>query len=260
MNKFRRDYEVDILIRGWGNKDLTRNLLNSIVQQTDMQRVMVTYVDNGSPRDDLLNLMTQYRGDSFQFVSLPFNHGSVRAINVGLTLAALSPAKFVLLMDNDTTIPSGDMDWLDRWLSYFADEQVGAAGAVSGYTSGFQHAEANPDLFQKEWSEGDESGLAEPPPVPILVSFAMMLRKQAVLKVGLFDEQFEPGNCEDYDYVLRLREAGFKAVIAASVWVHHKGSQTFGKMDFDALLAQNFGKLEAKYGKKHLEQMGLQLA
>jgi GT2 family glycosyltransferase len=260
MSEFRRTYDVDILVRGWGNSALTRECLNSILHQTDMSRVMVTYVDNGSPRDELLNLMTLYRSASFQFVALPFNHGSVRAINIGMALAAQSSAPYVLLLDNDTAIPDGDMDWLDRWLGYFADEKVGAAGAVSSYTSGIQNAEVNPDLYQKNWEEGEEFGMSEPPDIPVLVSFAMMLRKAAVVQTGLFDEQFEPGNCEDYDYAIRMRRAGWKAIVANSVWVHHKGSQTFGKMDFQKLLNTNFDKLLQKWGQPYLESMGLRFS
>ncbi len=38
----------------------------------------------------------------------------------------------------------------------------------------------------------------------------MMLRKQAIREVGLFDERFEPGMGEDYDYVLSVRKAGWR--------------------------------------------------
>lgn len=259
MTDFRRDYEVDILIRGWGNTALTKKLLYSLIHQTDLSRVHITYVDNGSPRDDLTSLLLTYRGDYLTYVALPFNHGSVRAINVGLALAAMSPAPYVLLLDNDTHIPNGDLTWLDRWLSYFEDEQVGAAGAVSDYTSGWQNCESNPDVFQKDWEADGQAGTKEPPNLPILVSFAMMLRKAAIRQVGLFDEQFEPGNCEDYDYTLRLMDAGWKNIVANSVWIHHEGSQTFGPMGLMELVNKNMHKLVAKYGVAKLAEMGIQV-
>jgi GT2 family glycosyltransferase len=195
-------------------------------------------------------------------VNLPFNHGSVRAINVGLQLAMLSPAPYILLLDNDTEIPSGDATWLTRWLKYFEDEKVGAAGAVSDYVSGVQYVEQVPDRFQRDFKtmDGDKvtaEGVKDPPSVPLLVSFAMMLRKSAVEQVGLWDERFEPGNYEDYDYSIRLRDAGYKLVIADSVWIHHKGSQTFGAMGFENLLQTNRTKFVDKWGVGKLAQMGL---
>lgn len=259
MSDYRREYEVDVLVRGHGNLDLTRQCLNSLLRNTDQSRIHITYVDNGSDRAELLELIKVYHEQCIQFVALPFNHGSVRAINVGLSLASLSSAPYVLLLDNDTEIPQDDKDWLDRWLTYFEDEHVGAAGAVSDYVSGYQNCEANPDLYQKEWEiEGEGRGFKEPPRLPCLVSFALMLRKSAVFEVGMFDEQFEPKNWEDYDYTVRMMDAGYKNVIANSVWVHHRGQNKDTAMQEESLVL-NQAKFIQKYGVEGLAQRGLRI-
>lgn len=193
------------------------------------------------------------------YVSLPFNHGSVRAINIGIQHAMLSTAPYILLLDNDTEIPSGDTGWLERWLKYFDDPKVGAAGAVSDYVSGMQYVENVPDRYTKAFEEGGKQHPKDPTEAPLLVSFAMMLRKEAVKQCGLWDEQYEPGNYEDYDYSIRLRDAGWKLVVADSVWIHHKGSQTFGKMGFQNLLDTNGRKFVNKWGVDKLRQMGIQV-
>lgn len=253
---FRRDYEVDILVRGWENLELTRKCITSIKHNTEQPSYQITYVDNSS--NDIENLVAQYEG-VIQFVLLPFNHGSCRAINLGLALALFSSSKYILLLDNDTEIPQGDTGWLQRMVSYFEDEKVGAVGAVTDYVSGFQHVDKSLDIFQKTWKDDNGQGLDEPPEMPILVSFAMMLRKSAVQEVGFFDESFEPGNCEDYDYTLRLREAGYKCLVANSVWVHHHGSKTFQQFNFQELLQTNMTKLIQKWGIPKLETMGLKV-
>lgn len=254
----REPYQVDILIRGWGGLELTKRCIQSILDTTDMNRVHITYVDNGSSRDELLDLMKFYQLSQVQYVSLPFNHGSVRAINVGLSLAMMSESAYVLLLDNDTEIPEGDRGWLDRFLASFEDETVACAGATSSYTSLYQHIERVPNLYQKAFT--DEAGnehISTPPNFPLLVSFAMMLRKSAVEQVGLFDEQYEPGNCEDFDYTLSLCDAGYKCVIASSVYIKHVGSQTFSKFDFEGLLSTNYSKLVEKWGVEKLASMGV---
>jgi O-antigen biosynthesis protein len=255
---FRQTYLVDVIIRGWNNLELTQRCIDSITLNTEQPAFQITYVDNGS--DDIKSFVAQY-SYGLQTVLLPFNHGSVRAINVGLSLAMFSPSKYILLLDNDTEIPEGDKLWLQRLVDYFeADEKVGAVGAVSDYVSGFQHADKTFDIFQKAFEgENGEKGLGEPPEIPLLVSFAMMLRKSAVEEIGWFDEAFEPGNCEDYDYSLRLREAGYKCLVANSVWMHHKGSQTFSNLNFGELLQTNMNKLIQKWGVSKLKQLGLQV-
>lgn len=258
MTPFRRDdYQVDILIRGYENVALTAACLSSIRKNTDPARHQVTYVDNGSEHQNFYQLVKN--NPAVQFVRLPFNHGSVRGINAGLALAMLSPAEFVLLLDNDTEIPNGDTEWLDRMVGYFDDPAVGAVGAVSDYVSGMQQAEAAPDTYNKDWSENGRAGVKDPPEMPVLVSFAMMIRKDALKAVGLFDERYEPGMGEDYDYVLQLRKAGWKCIVGKSIWIKHKGSQTFGKMGFNEILQASYAKLIDKWGEDGLAEMGIEV-
>lgn len=261
LSDFRKEVDVDILIRGM-DLELAERCIESIRENTPGPSYHITYVDNASPHklageDSRLDSFIGY-GD-MTVVSLPFNHGSVRAINIGLSLALRSKAPYILLLDNDTEIPAGDTGWLKRFTGYLEDPTVGAAGAVSGYVSGAQHTEALPPTYTKDWEDGERGGVKGPVEWPLLVSFAMLIRKEAFRKVGFFDERFEPGNCEDYDYAFRLQEAGYRTVVAQSVWVHHKGSQTFRQFDFPALLNRNKGLLVAKYGKERLERLGVTL-
>ncbi len=257
-NPYRREpYKVDILIRGHENVALTAALLSSIRRNTDPALYQVTYVDNGSEPTNFQQLVKNH--PEAQFVRLPFNHGSVRAINAGLALSLLSDAEFVLLLDNDTEVPAGDVGWLDRFVSYFDDAAVGAAGAVTDYVSGMQQAEAAPDTYTRDWEEDGRGGVKAPPEMPVLVSFAMMMRKEAIHKVGFFDERFEPGMAEDYDWTLRAREAGYACVVAKSVWIKHVGSQTFGKMGFNDILGQNYARLVDKWGIEGLGRLGIEV-
>lgn len=255
MPELRRLYKVDILIRGYGNIARTRRLLNSIERHTPQELYQVTYVDNGSDLHEAAQLMAEF--PEVVFVRLPFNHGSVRGINHGLASALLSPAEYVILLDNDTEIPKGDTGWLERWLSFFDNDTVGAVGAVGNYVAGHQHCESVPDFYNKAWQDGARSGLKEQPDFPVLVSFALAFRKAVINKLGWFDERYEPGNYEDYDYILRMREAGWQARIATSVWIHHMGSQTFKQFGLSNLLHSNGMKLLEKWGATKLNALGL---
>lgn len=245
MTEYRKQYAVDICIRGWQNARLTFALLNSIVANTPNVPYQLIYVDNGSGPGGPVFEDGDY--PDFTCVALPFNHGSVRAINIGLAMAQFSDAPYILLMDNDTQVPSGDTTWLERFIGYFADPKVGAAGATSNYVSGYQHICRLP-----------ERAIDQPPfASPLLVSFAMMLRKDAVRACGYLDERYEPGNCEDFDYTLTLADYGWTAVVADSVYIEHKGSQTFKSLDFGKLLATNNAKLVKKWGREKLQQLGV---
>lgn len=253
----RDDYPVDILIRGHENVALTAACLSSIKRTTDPALYQITYVDNGSATQNFYQLVKN--NPEVQYVRLPFNHGSVRGINAGLALAFLSPSEYILLLDNDTEIPTGDTEWLNRFMAYFKDETVGAVGAVSSYVSGLQQAEAMPDTYTRDWEENGREGSKSQPDAPVLVSFAMMIRKAAIQQVGLFDEQFEPGMGEDYDITLRLRGAGWRCIVGNSIWVKHVGSQTFSKMGFNEILQASYAKLIDKWGVDTLAAMGIEV-
>lgn len=247
MSEYRREYQVDIIVRAFGNLKLAEKCCNSIRANTPDVPYQLIFIDNGTP-PDAWGACYPIEHEEGTIVSLPFNHGSVRAINVGLSLALLSDAPYILLLDNDTCVPDGDQYWLERFIGYFDDPQVGAAGAVTDFCAGPQNIERLPDRLE-----------GQPPHETVLVSFALMLRKEAVDQVLFFDERYEPGNFEDYDYCLQLREAGWKCVIADSVFIEHEGHATFKNMNLNNLLARNTQKFQDKWGLARLKSLGVRL-
>ena len=236
---------VDIVVVGWDNFELTRRCLDSI-SQVLVPDWQVTYVDNGSRLEGLLALMRDYPW--MNLITSPFNHGFVRGVNLGLACALFSKAPYVLLLNNDAAAPEGDRTWLERMVSHFHDEQVGAVGAVTDRVFGFQRR-PKPDGRPVDV-------LTE---ALVLIAFALMIRKSAFQQVGFFDERFTPGNYEDFDYSVRLRRAGYKLVVAESVWLHHEMHTTLDQLNvpLDALLANNRQKFVEKWGEATLREMGI---
>jgi len=156
-------------------------------------------------------------------------------------------------MDNDTRIPEGDTEWLNRWIAEMERHaDCGASGATTSYSNIPQHILAVPQTYTADWDNGE----AENIPVIHFVSFAVMLRKDAVRQVGLWDERYNPGNWEDTDYAIQMRLAGWTLRVAQSVYIHHEGSRTFGK-DLKQLLATNKLKFIEKWGMGRMWDMGL---
>jgi len=84
-----------------------------------------------------------------------------------------------------------------------------------------------------------------------------MIRKSAFQKVGFFDERFTPGNYEDFDYSVRLRRAGYKLVVAESVWLPHVMHATCERLDLPTLLEDNRQKFVEQWGAEKLHEMGI---
>jgi hypothetical protein len=244
MPNLRQNVDVDIIVRGSNKVPLVRKLLASIKRSAPKLTCQIIFIDGGSDKIDLTQLMLD-RPDIL-YVSMPMNMGAVRAINIGISHALMSNAPYMLLLDNDTEIPNNAGNWLERLLARFDREDVGAVGAVSDHAPGMQLA-AGPS---------DNSAVAD---VPVLDDFALMLRKAAVAQVGLFDEQFDPGLCEDLDYLIRLHDKGWSARIAFDVWVAHKGGETLSRFNMPETMNVNLGKLLEKHGVEKLKQYGLEI-
>jgi O-antigen biosynthesis protein len=58
------------------------------------------------------------------------------------------------------------------------------------------------------------------------VGFCLFLRRSAV-GPQLFDERYGMGYCEESDLCMRLTTTGWRTVVAANVYVHHRGSASF---------------------------------
>jgi len=83
-----------------------------------------------------------------------------------------------------------------------------------------------------------------------------MLRKDAVRRVGFWDERYNPGNYEDTDYAMQLRRAGYDIRVARSVYIHHHGHKTFSDK-LKNLLQENHIKFVQKWGPGALVDAGM---
>ncbi len=74
--------------------------------------------------------------------------------------------------------------------------------------------------------------------------------------IGLWDERYNPGQFEDTDYAMQLRVADYRVRVARSVYIHHKGSQTFGSR-MRELWQANRSKFLKKWGAGRAWDMGM---
>lgn len=122
-------------------------------------------------------------------------------------------AELVLFTDDDCRVPPG---WVEGMAAPFGDPTVGIAfGPVAGLTH----------------LPGSEEPVSPPPGEAPFVPWtyahgaSMVIRRTALLAVGGFDERLgpgaPPGSGEEHDLLLRLRDAGWRAVIADAPAVEH---------------------------------------
>lgn len=243
--------KADIIVRAKNNHDLTRMCIGSIHESTPRDDYRLIVVDDGS------NPPLESDGD----VSIRFarSRGAVTATNAGLGVSLTHfDTEYVVVMDNDTRVPVGDVTWLDRFIS--ALEQCGprcaAVGATTNYANPPQHILTVPQVYVTDWGDESRGGSRSPAPAPWFVSFCVLLRKSVVRNVGLWDTRYDPGNWEDTDYAMQLRTSGYYVTVAPSVYIHHDGHKTFSS-DLKTLLKTNKLKFIEKWGLGRLFDLGI---
>ncbi|MBI4375734.1 MAG: glycosyltransferase family 2 protein [Elusimicrobia bacterium] len=206
---------------GW---DYTRQCLESLRRWTQ-QPYEIIVVDNGS--SDATSRLKPRSNPRLSVVRNAANLGFARAINQGMRAAR---GRYLVWLNNDAVVTPG---WLDRLIS--AAERapwVGAAGPYTNETAGVQWVRpvgyrdfAGLPLFAEAWALRHR-GRARM--VHRLTGFCLLVKSEAAAAVGTLDERFGIGCYEDFDYCLRLRQAGYELVLAEEAFVHHHGHKTFG--------------------------------
>jgi len=248
---------TSIIVRGKNGHELTTRCIASIMENTPNDAYRLIVVDDGSE--------PAYAFPCDYAIRVPVSKGAVTATNLGLGIAlqqAYSP--YILVLDNDTEIPFGDSTWLDRFIAELEENpKTAAVGATTNYSKGKQQILASPQTYMADWRDDSKPGWNKRPhgwkanpEVADFVSFAVLMRRDAVARTGFWDEQFNPGNFEDTDYSVQLRAAGWEIRVARSVYIHHAGHSTFGD-DLMHLLETNERKFLQKWGPGHLWDLGI---
>jgi GT2 family glycosyltransferase len=244
---------VDIVIRAKNGHDITQTCIDSINANSDIDKYRIILVDDGS--DPPLDV----EGVDFT-VRCEESYGAVTASNLGIALAlSRTDAPYVMILDNDTRVPDGDISWMDRFVHELEESpDIAVVGATSNFANPPQHILMVPQTYMKNWEDKKtgRSGFKQNLDAVWFVSFACLFKKDILRELGQWDERYNPGNYEDTDYAVAVRSCGYKVKVARSVYIHHDGHQTF-KKDLQNLLATNMEKFYRKWGVGRLFDLGL---
>lgn len=188
------------------------------------------------------------------------NKGFAEGCNVG---ARLAKGHTLVFINPDTVVYPGCWDMLGAHLK----EGVGAVGPLSNFVAGAQNMAcyAHSAKYVKENANAENSrftamliaaaNLHAGIETKLLIGFFLMVPKKVWDAVGEFDPGFMLG-CDDLDYSMRLREAGYKLIIAPDVFVFHEGHVSFREEGDPALELNRQSethlrlKLRDKFGTK----------
>jgi GT2 family glycosyltransferase len=230
---------VSIIIVSYMTRELLRACLQSILRG-QVVRYRVIVVDNDS--SDGSTEMVEKEFPSVRLIRNHDNLGFAKANNIAMAHAV---GDYVLLLNPDTTLKPSTLDQLVAFMS--SDSEVSAAGCKVYYPDGtvqpscghfptilsaFWGGHAINTLFRKVFPNHKFPGacgipteaLDSPHEVETLLGACVILRREVLEEVGLFDERMFM-YFEECDLFHRIRRGGGKIMyIPDAEVVHHAGA------------------------------------
>jgi len=235
---------ISIIILNYNRMDDLKLCLDSIRRNTPEKHEIIV-VDNASTDGSREYLRT------LEYITLIENPTNIGCPPARAQALSLAKGDYVILLDNDTIVTNG---WVTKFIAHAeADKTIGILGPRSNHVSGIQQV-ANikyRDTTELEEFAGDfaQKNSGKLTPTGRLVGFCMFIRREVIDKIGNIDASFGKFGFEDDDYTLRAMIAGFKALIANDVFIHHKGGpQGHGDLHYNLLLIQTWERYKEKWG------------
>jgi GT2 family glycosyltransferase len=232
----------------------TRNCVESLIKNT-MPDYELVFVDNGST-DETRQYLEQLKS-SRKNIKLIFNDsnlGFAKANNQGMRIAE---GDYILLLNNDVILTEG---WLERLICCAEnDPAVGVVGPCTNKAVGQQVVALNVEYEPRDIARAASLQLMKNAgnwsEVHRIIGFCMLIKRAVIEKAGMLDERFGPGGFEDYDFCLRVNQAGFKIMIANDVFIYHMGGRGYSgnNLDYDKLRQKNVQIFINKWCRKALE-------
>jgi GT2 family glycosyltransferase/glycosyltransferase involved in cell wall biosynthesis len=223
---------VDVIIPVYAGMEETRRCLESVLTFPQRTAHEIVVIDDCGP-EPAISAWLDGLADSGAITLLknPINMGFVNAVNRGMVL---HPDRDVVLLNSDAEVHG---DWLDRLHRHAANDPM--VGSVTPFSNNAticsypRFMQDNP--LPEDWPLAAlddlfaEANAGRSVEIPTAVGFCMYITRRCLEQVGYFDAvAFKRGYGEENDFSMRAREVGFRHLLAADVFVYHRGGVSFG--------------------------------
>ena len=222
--------ELSVIIVNWNTKDLLLQCLESLDQGGKGIEKEIFVVDNSS--SDGSGTAVRKRSSEIRLIENPVNLGFAKANNQALSL---SKGRYLLLLNPDTWVKAQAVPHMLAFMNgnpeaaLVGPQLLNADGSKQNSIANFPSLATellNKSLLRWLFSKkfpGKETDCPGPIEVDSVIGACMLVRREAVEKVGPLDEEFFLF-WEETDWCHRMRKAGWKIYhIPQAEIIHFQG-------------------------------------
>lgn len=217
--------KVHILVLNWNNYHDTKGCLQSL-KNIKYSNVRIIVIDNNSSDGSGRRLLKEF--PEYRFIFNSENLGYTGGNNVGITQSVGEKADYLLILNNDTLIPSPE--FLSIAVDFMEENKaVGILGPqiLSHETNKVLSVYSDSILFKRIFrhvsreNKGIMDLCKDGTVTPTVKGTVMLVRREVFEKIGLFDEHFFMYTDED-DFCIRAQLKGFKVIYYEKLIVYRK--------------------------------------
>lgn len=211
---------VDLILLSYNGLDTTKAFLDRFYKHTDISKVRLIWVENGSTdgtKEFLKELIDSE--DNFVYSDGEDNLGVIGGRNHGYKVSTylsetFFPAKYIMMLDNDQFVQP---DWLEDHVGFLEQKNLDFIGVEAwimnaGYLP-VKKLERPGGVFHYVGCGGS------------------LFKKEIPDSIGMYDDQFNPAYFEDPDFCFRALDAGYKVGWNSGAKITHLPHQTLGKLN-----------------------------
>ncbi len=234
---------VEVVVLNWNGWRDTLDCIGTL-QKQDYPNFGLIVVDNASTDGSEAHLLAHQ--PAVELLQTGANLGFGGGCNAGIRKALARQADYVWLINSDSTVDSSALSEMVRTAEL--DSTVGAVGSVLYEVDQADRVQLWGGGRVHLWSGRSQHQL-KAASLDFVSGASILLRRDALQAVGLFDDQSYFMYWEDTDMGFRLRRAGWKLAVAEQSRVWHKQSASLGKRS--KLLDEYFTRSGVRFLRKY---------
>jgi len=214
-----------------GGEDLA-NCVISLLKVSKKYNRKVIVVDNDSKDRSVEKIK---KSNKVILILNNKNLGYAGAINKGIQKAVSLDCDYLVFLNQDTFFKN---DFLTEIiLGMESDRRVGVGSGLIVFTKNGKRLYDGGGKFNHFLGRGNHFHLSNKPSwkkmeVDYMAGCLMVLKREVVEKVGLFDEDYFLGY-EDVDYCMKVKNKGYKRCVFSKSEIYHKGSTSLKLLSGD---------------------------
>lgn len=244
---------IDIVIPVHNEWHVLRPCLESVEAFTSYPNARIVILDDGSDEFVRGRIERWAAGPRRMSVEVKRNEtalGFVQNANRGLRE---TDGDFVALLNSDTVVTPS---WLERLVNAISsDPRIACVMPMSNQCS--FHSVDIPmgwNIFQYSADLGRHMQRTCFDAVTV-GGFCLLMRREALDDVGLYDEIYGRGYGEESDWCMRARRRGWRVTGAEDVFVYHRGKVSFKTFKDETFREGNYQTFMSRYGAEYSAAM-----